>query len=183
MCCSTTREDFRLPIACISPDFFLRREKIQSGHDTGPEKTLLCRFLRIPRILGTPEFSAFLKSPYNYSVCQKEPDLHYRFPCPPLCSEEVFSPTVTVRRIRRTGPGALHRITIMVPGQNIFRKYFPVRENPKNFLEKIVTTKKTISYFLFRKFSQKFPKTKKKSRKKSGEKNPGPPYSFHSLIR
>jgi hypothetical protein len=36
-CCTTTQEDFRCPIACISPDFFLRREKNPSGADTGPE--------------------------------------------------------------------------------------------------------------------------------------------------
>jgi hypothetical protein len=74
-CCSTTQADFRLPIAYISPDFFLRREKIQSGRDTGPEKTLLRRFLPIPRIFGAPDFSAFLKSLYNGSVLQKEPEL------------------------------------------------------------------------------------------------------------
>jgi hypothetical protein len=41
LCSYTTKEGFRLPIACISPDFFLRREKILSGADTGPEITLL----------------------------------------------------------------------------------------------------------------------------------------------
>jgi hypothetical protein len=60
-CCNTTLEDFPCPIACISPDFFLRREKVRSGAYTGPEKTLLYRFLRIPRIFSEPKFSGLIK--------------------------------------------------------------------------------------------------------------------------
>ena len=50
-CHSTTQEDFRLPIACISPDFFLRREKNQSGARYGPGKNVI-----VPFSLNSPDF-------------------------------------------------------------------------------------------------------------------------------
>jgi len=43
LCCSTTQEDFRLPIACISPDFLQRPEK-SNRSPILPIKSRYCTF-------------------------------------------------------------------------------------------------------------------------------------------
>jgi len=85
LCSRSTQEDFRHPIACISPDFVSRRRNLNPG-PIRAEKSLHCTFFsEFPGFRVHRWWCVFFKSPYNCPFCQKEPCVQSHSPSSPLC--------------------------------------------------------------------------------------------------
>jgi hypothetical protein len=93
LCCSRTRKTFRCLIACISPDFVLRRRNLNPG-PIGREKSPHCTvFAEFPGFQVRRHCCVLFKSPKMGSVWQKEPFLQNHTLSQPLLSGRVFSPS------------------------------------------------------------------------------------------
>jgi len=87
VCCSSTQEDFRCPIACISPDFLPRRRNFNPGLIRARKKRYCTVFSEFPGFWVHRYFQPFSNRPVKAPIGKRSP-VYLVTPFPELYSPE-----------------------------------------------------------------------------------------------